>query len=116
MEGDRPVTLIEPGDPDVRHSAWAQRVDRGGGETVASRDASGLMDNPLADSASRISEPRTILGNCLMKTAKSTTLKRSGTSSACGGISTRWRERDAHRDSLRGLTWPKTQNRNPPSP
>ena len=34
MEGDRPVTLIEPGDPDVRHSAWAQRVDRGGGETV----------------------------------------------------------------------------------
>ena len=34
MEGNRKITLIEPGDPPVSHSAWAQRVDRGGGEAV----------------------------------------------------------------------------------
>ena len=35
MEGDRLVTLIEPGDPPVSHSAWAVRTDRGGNEVVA---------------------------------------------------------------------------------
>ena len=35
MEGDRRVTLIQPGDPPIIHSGiWAVRNDRGGGETV----------------------------------------------------------------------------------
>ena len=35
MEGDRRVTLREPGEPTVSHlGIWAYRNDRGGGETV----------------------------------------------------------------------------------
>ena len=34
MEGDRRVTLIEPGEPPIRHEAWATRNDRGGSESV----------------------------------------------------------------------------------
>ena len=34
MEGNRRITLIEPGEPPVSHRAWAARNDRGGGETV----------------------------------------------------------------------------------
>ena len=43
MEGDRLVTLREPGEPPVSHeNIWALRSDRGGGEVVSAETQVGI--------------------------------------------------------------------------
>ena len=96
MEGDRRVTLREPGEPPIIHSRYL-----GGTAPIEAvgklcklkrRWVNGRSAGALGRWAFLI---LTIPGILLMSVGRSMTSNRCATSSACGGTSLPWREREA---------------------